>query len=529
MCSINSSIYLVNVKGLSKQFDGKNPVFALDNVNLEVKRGEFLAIVGPSGCGKTTLLRIIAGLEQKTSGEILFQDGSDHIGFVFQDPNLLPWRTALTNTTFILELHGVSKEERIEKAQQALALVGLSGYENFYPKDLSGGMRHRVAIARSLVHDPDVLVMDEPFASLDEITRTELNLALRKIWQRTGKTIIYVTHDLSEAVFLAERVAVMTPQPGSIKEIIDVNLPEDREITLKDTEDFVHIQARVRAALSEDRKVKGRVEPTDQPIPAGKATIAFSLERIKLWVQYLAVFAVFIAVWKGIVEIFRIPTFILPAPDVVFLAYVELWKRGTLWDHTWLTLSEAVLGFLAGAFLGFVLGYMLGKSRRIEQVLSPYIVAAQTAPKIAFAPLVVLWFGFGLFSKVFLAMFIVFFPILVNTLLGLKSIDRDKKELLKAARASRLQTFIKLEVPGMLPELFAGFKTGITFAVIGAVVGEFVGARGGLGYLTIFASGELNMPQAFAAITQLILLGIALYGIVVFLERVVMPWWHSKR
>jgi NitT/TauT family transport system ATP-binding protein len=515
--------YLVSIKNLIKKFNGANPVIALSDVNLDIQQGEFLSIVGPSGCGKTTLLRLIAGLEEKSGGELHFSEGSNHIGFIFQQPNLLPWRTALANVKIILELQKVSSEESTRRAKDALKLVGLSDFEKFFPKDLSGGMRHRVSIARALVHDPDILVMDEPFSSLDELTKNELHLALREVWLRTKKTIIYVTHDLTEAVFLSERIAVMSAQPGTITSDFTVPLPLDRALSIKDTESFVRIQSKLRAALGTKRE-SNNPNHENKFAQSNESKRLFDSSRMRRWLLHLVIFTSIILFWKGFVELFNVPHFVLPPPERVVASYLSYWQIGNMWYHTWVTLSEILSGFAAGSTFGILLGYVLGKSAKLERFLSPYIVAAQVAPKIVFAPLFIVWFGFGLTPKALLAMLIVFFPILINTILGLKSIDKNKKELLKAARASRAQILRKLELPAILPEVFAGLKTGITLAVIAAVVVEFFGSSGGLGFQIMVASGELNTSLELALIIQLIVLGTLLYLVIRFIERRIMPW-----
>ncbi|MEV7171504.1 ABC transporter ATP-binding protein [Streptomyces sp. NPDC093224] len=216
-------------------FDGVRKEFgdftALDGIDLEIRSGEFLVVVGPSGCGKSTLLDLLGGLSAPTAGRILLDGkpvtgpGLDR-GIVFQQYALLPWRTALGNVEFGLEATGVPRRERKERAREFLDLVGLGGFEDRHPHQLSGGMRQRVAIARSLAYDPDVLLMDEPFAALDAQTRESLQDELRRIWQRTGKTVVFITHGIEEAVYLGQRVAVMTSRPGRIKEIVPVAFGE---------------------------------------------------------------------------------------------------------------------------------------------------------------------------------------------------------------------------------------------------------------------------------------------------------------
>ncbi|WP_046779706.1 ABC transporter ATP-binding protein [Streptomyces yangpuensis] len=219
-------------------FEGVRKTFgdftALDGIDLEIRSGEFLVVVGPSGCGKSTLLDLLGGLSTPTSGRILLDGkpvtgpGLDR-GIVFQQYALLPWRTALGNVEFGLEATGVPRRERRARATEFLDLVGLTGFEDRHPHQLSGGMRQRVAIARSLAYDPDVLLMDEPFAALDAQTRESLQDELRRIWQRTGKTVVFITHGIEEAVYLGQKVAVMTSRPGRIKEIVPVSFGERPE------------------------------------------------------------------------------------------------------------------------------------------------------------------------------------------------------------------------------------------------------------------------------------------------------------
>src|SRR3954469_15981260 len=227
----------IEFEQVSKQFPirdnlkvrGTEQFTAVENVSFTVKTGEFLVVVGPSGCGKSTLLDLLAGLTTPTTGRILLDGkpitgpGMDR-GVVFQQYALFPWRTALENVEFGLELRGLKAKERREQARSFLDLVGLSGFENRHPHELSGGMKQRVAIARSLAYDPDVLLMDEPFAALDQQTREILQGELVRIWQASKKTIVFITHGIDEAVCLGERVAVMTSRPGRIKTIVNIPL-----------------------------------------------------------------------------------------------------------------------------------------------------------------------------------------------------------------------------------------------------------------------------------------------------------------
>lgn len=218
---------VVSCRGISKRF--ANGTVALDGANLDVHENEFLSLLGPSGCGKSTLLRLIAGLAGPSAGTITWEDSKAGLSFVFQEPTLMPWTTALANVALPLKLAHVARSESEARAAAALASVGLAGFERAYPRELSGGMKMRVSIARALVTGPKVLLMDEPFAALDEITRFKLNNDLLELWQRDKFTAVFVTHSVFESVFLSQRIAVMTARPGRVQTEIAVSAPYPRD------------------------------------------------------------------------------------------------------------------------------------------------------------------------------------------------------------------------------------------------------------------------------------------------------------
>jgi len=228
---------------------------ALKEITFRIFAGEFASLVGPSGCGKTTLLRIMGGLLQPEKGVVRIDgQGLTHprqeIGLVFQSPTLMPWRTVLKNVTLPLEVQGKNGDENRERAMDLLGLVGLLGFENLYPHELSGGMQQRVAIARALAYDPSILLMDEPFGSLDAITRSQMNLELLRIWRATGKTIVMVTHNIQEAILLADRVLIMSARPGHIQATVPVDLPRPRHPDMVYTEEFADLSHRIRDMIS---------------------------------------------------------------------------------------------------------------------------------------------------------------------------------------------------------------------------------------------------------------------------------------
>ena len=232
------------------------PVHALRDVSLDIGKGEFVSFIGPSGCGKTTFLRCIAGLEEPTGGTLTVNGmtpdaarRSRAYGYVFQAAGLYPWRTIGGNVRLPLEIMGFSKEEQAERVKRTLELVDLAGFEKKFPWQLSGGMQQRASIARALAFDADILLMDEPFGALDEIVRDRLNEELLKLWDRTGKTIGFVTHSIPEAVYLSTKIVVMSPRPGRITDVIDSTLPRERPLDIRDSAEFIAIAHRVRDGL----------------------------------------------------------------------------------------------------------------------------------------------------------------------------------------------------------------------------------------------------------------------------------------
>jgi NitT/TauT family transport system ATP-binding protein len=236
--------------------DGGEPVRALQNINLEIKQGEFISLLGPSGCGKTTLLRAVADLQQPTSGNILIRGQTPReirlqkkFGIVFQNPVLYDWRTVRRNVCMPMEMMGIPKKDRTARVTKMLELVGLMEFGKKYPHELSGGMQQRVGIARALAIKPEILLMDEPFSALDEFTKEKLHEDLLRIWKKTNKTILFVTHNIQEAVFLSDRVVVLSPHPGRVSTVVDIDLGRPRSLDIKNTPRFNEMVIKVRKSF----------------------------------------------------------------------------------------------------------------------------------------------------------------------------------------------------------------------------------------------------------------------------------------
>lgn len=264
---MNKASDYVRIEDLSKTYStGKSETHALQDISFNVGRKEFVTVIGQSGCGKSTLLKIIAGLEPRTGGNI-FIDGVRvegpqlSVGMVFQTPALLPWRRVLGNTMLPADILKLNKAESLKKANELLDLVGLSEFKDRYPLELSGGMQQRVSICRALLYNPSILLMDEPFGSLDAITRDQLNVELLRIWRVEHKTVIFVTHNIPESVFLADKIVLMTPRPSTVQEIFEIDLPRPRTPATRATSEYGQLCLHITNKLIKgvDERVKGEM------------------------------------------------------------------------------------------------------------------------------------------------------------------------------------------------------------------------------------------------------------------------------
>ena len=246
----------ISVKGISKRYTTRSgEVLALDNVNMTVDAGQFVSVLGPSGCGKSTLLRIVAGLEVPSEGEVVLDDApvtepQTQIGIVFQSPLLLDWRDALGNVLLQAEARKIRKDEAEQRAYALMESVGLKGFEHKWPRELSGGMQQRLSICRAFLHNPATILMDEPFGALDALTRDQMTIDLQTLWAKGDKTVLFVTHSISESVFLSDRVLVMSARPGRIALDLPIKLPRPRRMRMKESEDFLRYQRLIRAQFS---------------------------------------------------------------------------------------------------------------------------------------------------------------------------------------------------------------------------------------------------------------------------------------
>ena len=517
------------IEGLHKTYaSSSGRVTALENVSLSIKQNEFVTLVGPSGCGKSTLLKLIGALIRPTRGTLLF-DGTPllkptrDVGIVFQEAVLLQWRTVLDNVLLPTEILGLDRTASRKRAMDLISLVGLGGFEQRFPRELSGGMQQRVSLCRALIHNPSVLLMDEPFAALDAMTREELGFELMRIWDKDKKTVIFVTHNITEAILLADRVVAMSPRPGRIARVVDVDLPRPRTIDMEFTEKFKIVfgadprrdlsQPGSEQAMTVDASIANldedeSLEPADSTL---KAILGATVTLIAL-----------VVVWEFLVRYFQVPGWLLPSPSSIWQAMVE-W-RSELVGHSLVTLYETLVGFALSIVISVPLAVAVVYSPLLQNTIYPILLALQSMPKVAIAPLLALWIGFGTLPKIVVVFLVCFFPIIVATASGLTAVPASLMDLIRSLSASPLQTFVKIRFPTAMPHIFVGLKIAITFAVIGAVIGEFVGSESGLGYLILVSTSQSRTPLAFGALVLLTIMSIVLYYGIALTERILVPW-----
>jgi NitT/TauT family transport system permease protein len=507
------------LRGVTKVYD--NGVAALGPLDLDVAKGEFVSLLGPSGCGKSTALRLIAGLSAPSAGTVNVShratraDGRHPIGFVFQEPTLMPWASVRENVRLPLKLSHAPATDADSRIEEALAQVGLAEFADAYPRELSGGMKMRVSLARALVTDPDILLLDEPFAALDEITRFRLNNDLLDLWRKLHKTVIFVTHSVFESVYLSQRVTVMTARPGRL------------------ASDVSHRHSRAaRGGVSH----LGRI---CRLLPRGlqrAGTFLFraaqrmsSFQNIGRMLLPIAVLAAGLGLWELVVRVNDIQPYVLPSPYVVFQTLVGDWP--VLAESLGVTLLTTLEGFIAAAIGGIALALLFNQSKWLEYSLFPYAVILQVTPVIAIAPLLLIYLPQQT-AVIVCAWIVGFFPVLSNTTLGLNSVDRNLAGLFQLYGASRLQTLRYLKLPAALPYILGGLRIAGGLSLIGAVVAEIAagtaGAGSGLAFRIAESGYRLNIPRMFAALLLLSVAGIVIYGLLALVSHLVLRRWHES-
>jgi len=501
---------VIEASGLGFSFDGKS---VFDSLSFTVCSGSFITFLGPSGCGKTTLLNLIAGIYRPTSGELAVR--TERISFVFQNDTLLSWRTTLSNVLLPLEVAGRRIDEPLRaRARKVLADLGLAGCEDYFPSQLSGGMKKRVELARALVTDPELLILDEPFSSLDIITREKLNILLRRLHRKTRCTVVMVTHSVEEACFLSDRIVAFSPLPAQVIDERDLGKngeapPDQYLLSPKERDAAAEIRRHARMLWAATPEPVSKPGEKAEEEPEGRASF---LRRSYGWVLIpLELIALYFLLVFLKVHL-PIPDYILPHPWGILRRFGQTLADGSILPDLGMTVYESIVGFAAAFAATLALGYAIAKSKLLSHLIMPYLIASNTIPSIALAPFLVLWFGFGATPRIITSVIVIFFPMLITNISAVGLAERRLAQLLAFFRPRRWQRFAHFEFPASLPMIASGVKVSITLSVIGAVVGEFVSGNRGLGSLVSIAKANFDVELMFVGLMWLVILGLAYYA-----------------
>ena len=563
---------ILRLESVSKSFfSASGEVPALTDVSLRVEAGEIVALIGPSGCGKTTIMRMCAGFDFPTQGTALFHDGqildvNAGVGYLTQEADLFPWMTLRANVAFPLLMLGVPKAERDARVDAYLKLVGLSGFENHYPHQLSGGMRQRGALARTMIYEPDLILMDEPFASLDMPTRLMLHDELLRLLSERPKTVMLVTHDITEAIALADRVVIVGKRPGQIKTIIDVDLPRPRTSSgVVSMEGFADVYDKIWTNLHAEfadpaaeeaagqstlpprlpttigeraraRRGAGRTTPTGTADSGTKRRRrrGFGNSALVIWSSRVLFLALLVGLWQILSSTKVLSPLLFSNPADVFKAFYHLVIGQpafgyTIYTDLATTLQEMAIGYVIGAAAGIAVGIFLARIQWLSRVFEPMILAAYSVPKVALAPVFIVLLGIGTVSKVAIVAMELFFIVFFNTFVGVRDVREDFIRQAQINGAGPLSVLVRIVLPGALPSIMTGLKLGVPFAMVGAVIGEFIAASNGLGWFVVNSANNFDSQDLFAGIIVLVIVVWALSQAMQVIERLAVPWSAAQR
>ena len=519
------------------------------HLEFSVTEGEFVAVVGRSGCGKSTLLYAFQGLVPIDEGHLTV-DGTEMTAprrkhaMVFQDSSLFPWRSVWKNIIYGLDVQSRDTPEALEHARRLISIVGLDGFENSLPHELSGGMRQRVNLARALATDPTLLLLDEPFAALDAQTRQQMQFELARIWQETEamsakpKTAVFITHDIAEAVFVADRVVIMSNRPSKVKEIVDINLPRPRKAELKESADFATYVNYIAALLAEESneaeagKAAASSITADVNVTGSKTSRNVRPEDLRQHrKQQLKNTGLAILGWclmLGLWEISSRTGIVNPmfssSPSGWTTALFHLVQGQELWVDIYATTKTMMIGFLLSVAIGVPCGVLFAWSHVADKMTSSIVAALYALPYVAFVPLIVLWFGINDTARIALITWSALFPMLINTTSGVRNLNRQFLRVAQAYCAPQAKTIATVVIPAALPYVLTGVRLAIGRALVAAVVAEFFMSSGGLGYFINNSAATFNMDNAFAGLVVIGILGVTLVSVTSMLERRFSSW-----
>ena len=522
----------IRIGDLQKTF---GTLVAIDQVSVDIEPGEFFMIVGPSGCGKTTLLRILAGLDTATSGTIEIDtpanSGQPENSMVFQGELIFPWMTVWDNAAYGLRMRNAPAAVIKERVGHYLDATGLTRFADYYPHQLSGGMKQRVSIARAFANDPEILLMDEPFSALDAQNKLLLQEELLRIWDEQKKTVVFITHSVDEAVFLGDRIMVMTAQPGRVKSFVRVGLPRPRNlIELQKAPEFGELVHRIwsglrdevqRARDQENREISNMTTQSVAGSPERSFTVSVrTRERILGVASPIAL----LVVWEVAARLHIIDTRFFPAPSSIIAVMIDMLRSGELVTNTLVSLRRLALGTLIGGVPALILGIAMGLNRWVRAVFDPLVAATYPIPKSAILPLALLIFGLGEGSKIFMVALGVFFPVVINATTGVLEINRIYLDVGRNYKASRWNTFWTIALPGALPVIMTGFKLGVGIGLLLIAIAEMIGAKSGLGFMIWTAWETFSVEQMYVGLFMIAIIGFVLSVALNELERLIIPW-----
>lgn len=540
------------------------PVAALEGVNLVVRHNEFTSVVGPSGCGKTTLLRLCAGIEGATTGTTRYrgrpvQSINSDVGYITQDSNLYPWMTVRQNVEFPLELRGLGPAERRDRSEPYILMAGLQGFEDHYPYQLSGGMQKRASIIRTMVYDPEVILMDEPFGALDAQTRLVLQADLLHIWSQRQKTILFITHDLMEAIALSDTVVVMSARPGTIKRVFDIPLSRPRDVfqihsqpgfgevyrdiwalfqpEVAQSQSGTTLTGRIQLPAPLHASRNGASDAAVEEAPPSEAPPSFDKRApstLQINIARVVTGVLILGLWQGLSATKMLNPLLFSDPVRVLLRVVSFFRgevvySRTIYNHLSVTLQEMAVGYVFGAAIGLAIGFALARSRTASRIFEPYILALYSVPKIALAPLFVLTLGIGITSKWGVVAMEVFFLVFFNTFTGVRHINEEFVQLARIMGATRAQVTRRIILPAALPFVMTGLKMGVPFSMIGAIIGEFIASNQGLGWLILYSASNFDASALFAAILVLVWVVWLLGQVLALVEARALRWQPTRQ
>jgi NitT/TauT family transport system ATP-binding protein len=499
----------------------------LANVGFEVRQGSFVCLVGPSGCGKSTTLRIIGGLLQATKGQVdVYNEAPSvswrRLAYVFQAPRLVPWRTALENVVLGMQLREtkLAASETRQRALQNLEMVGLLPEADKFPGMLSGGQKQRVALARALAVDPDIILMDEPFTALDFTTRKSLRDHLIRIWQQTGKTILFVTHDLEEALYLADTIIVFSTKPTRIERTIELDRPRPRNVASDPV--LAGLDAELRRSFVDigDRPTDGEAAATTEGTVEGASwKSGFKGNLVQRLVADGFIVAAFLG-WYFYSKM--VPEFIVPDPFKVLRITGELFYSPRYALHTYTSLLRVVASVALSLLISGVIVGAGWYFRPLRLLVANRLIPILNAfPSLGWAMLAVIWFGVNTTSVMFVEIAILLPFSMISLWEGVKSLDAETLEMARSFTKGRFNILRRVILPLLFPFIFSAIRMSYGVAWKVALIAELFGGDVGLGHLLNIASQELDTALVFAIIVALIIL-------VIGVERLIFDQFEKR-